>query len=151
MTIKRCPNMFSWRHVLPLTAVVLGACFVMVATTGCTSNPNAGKYAYRTAGLYYNQPNTAEIENIQVQEGGSYSVEIKGPASVVRSAPIPTKSIIPRDPGVMNKVVDGITKLGIGYFVGDAFKSATATRTVMQPSPLVVRPEVIQIPTPILP
>jgi len=130
---------------------LLSIAAVLIIGTGCTSSPNAGKYAYQTSMGYYNQPNTAEIESIQVQEGGSYSVEIKGPASVVRSAPIPTKSIIPRDPGVMNKVVDGITKLGIGYFVGDAFKSATATRTVMQPSPLVVQPEVIQIPAPILP
>ena len=147
MTIKRCPNAFSWRHVLPLTAVVLGACFVMVATTGCTSSPNAGKYAYRTAGLYYNQPNTAEIESIQVQEGGSYSVEIKGPASVVRSAPIPTKNIIPQNPSIANTAIEWIGRLGLGWLIADGFQEIAETTVVSQPAPTIVtQPAPVVIP-----
>ena len=117
---------FSWPHVIPLSAIALGLCVVMLSTGCGTSNPQTARYAHETALAYYNQPNTAEIENIQVKEGGSYKVEITGPASVVRSAPIPTKNIIPQNPSIANTAIEWAGRIGLGWIVGEAFQAATA-------------------------
>ena len=118
-------NAFSWRHVLPLSAIVLGACAVMLATSGCT-NPNAGKYAYLSHQNYMTQKRMGDFEKIEVKEGGEYSQIIKGPVTVTRSMPLRELATIPKDPNVANTAIEWLGRLGLGWVVGSAFADATA-------------------------
>jgi len=132
----------TWKGVLPLSAIVLGFCLV-VTLSGCgTTSPETAQMAHLTAMGYYGQPNTAKVLHVKTGPGGTASLNLSGDAELTLNTPVPPKNIIPRDPGIINKIVDGVTKLGIGYFVGDAFKEATQTRVVNQPSPLVVEQQV---------
>lgn len=138
-------NPLTWGHILPLSAVVLGFCFV-VMTTGC-ANPDAAKYAYLSHQNYMTQPRMGTFEEIKVEEGGEYSQIIKGPASVTRSMPLRELATIPKNPNVANTAIEWLGRIGLGWIVGDAFASATAGPTVVNtPAPQIVRPEVIQVP-----
>ena len=136
----------TMKQILPTALIVVFLGIAMLVSTGCSSNPDAARYAYQTSMGYYNQPNTANVLHIKTGEGGKASLTLEGDAELTLNTPVPTKSIIPRDPGIMHDIF-GFLKAGvIGYFLNDSFNAATSTRTVTTPAPQVVRPEIIQVP-----
>jgi len=147
--MNRQEESLTWKHLLPISAIVLGACFVMLASTGCT-NPNAGKYGYLAHKNYMEQPRTGDTEKIVVGVGGEYSLIIKGPVTVTRSMPLRELASIPKDPNVVNTGIEWLGRIGLGWIVGGAFADAAAGPTVVnQPAPLVVEQQIpFLVPTP---
>lgn len=92
---------------------------------------------------YYNQPNTANIASI---EGDNVEFSIKGAKRIVLNTPVPPKSIIPRDPGVLDAIGglmgNALPWVGAMYVGG---KLADRPATV---APQVVHPEIVEVPVP---
>jgi hypothetical protein len=124
------------------TRIVMSAAalsFIGVALTGCGTVKEVNANAW--AKDYYNQPNTAQIASI---EGDNVEFSIKGAKRIVLNTPVPTKSIIPRDPGVLDSLSGMIGNclpwVGAMYVGG---KLADRPSVVQSQ---VVRPEVVTVP-----
>ena len=107
--------------------------------TGCgTVKPvNANTWAKD----YYNQPNTAQIASI---EGDNVEFSIKGAKRIVLNTPLPAKTVIPRDPGVL-EAMSGM--LGnVLPWVGAMYVGGKLADRPSGVQSQVVRPEVVTVP-----
>lgn len=113
---------------VPLVKIA-AACAALFAT-GCVSEHKI-KASAGWAEKYYSQPNTAEIINA---EGTNITWTITGCNKLVFSAPVPPKSIIPRDPTWTESFFDfaktAMPYLFMGWAVHDgAFGGGSSSST----------------------
>jgi hypothetical protein len=92
---------------------------------------------------YYSQPRTVDLVTIK---GSNMTITATGVNEMKVSSILPPLNAIPREPGVLEKAIGGLTdvaKFGIGFYYGNQMlgKALEQPRTV---SPEIVRPEVIQ-------
>lgn len=121
------------------TGVLVLAIAIAACLSGCGTVKPVDTNAW--AKDYYAQPNTAQIACI---EGPNVEFSIKGATKITLNTPVPPKTIIPRDPGVLDSlsgfVGNALPWVGAMYVGG---KLAGRPATVQQQ---VVRPEVITVP-----
>ncbi len=92
---------------------------------------------------YYSQPRTVDLVTIK---GSNMTISATGVNEMKVSSILPPLNAIPREPGVLEKIVEGasgVAKFGLGFYYGNQMlnKALEQPRTV---SPEIVRPEVIQ-------
>ena len=111
-------------------------------STGCTSMV---KQVDVNKGLdsYYGQQRTVDLVTIR---GSNMTITATGVNEMKVSSILPPLNAIPRDPGVLEKLVDGacgVAKFGMGFYYGNQMlgKALEQPRTV---SPEIVRPEIVQ-------
>jgi hypothetical protein len=122
-----------------ITMAVLAAMGLMAAGCGTVKPVDSNAWAKD----YYNQPNTASIASI---EGENVEFSIKGAKRIVLNTPVPPKSIIPRDPGVLG-ALGGLFGDVVPWVAGAYIGGKLAERPATVQSQ-VVRPEVIEVSTP---
>lgn len=115
----------------------------LIILTGCATGPKMD--VTHVPYWFYNQPN-----NTQVLKVTGTNITISGVSSFEVWMPVPPKSMIPRDPTIVEKIVDGTVSFGKFYtgmyFGSGMFKDAMAQpRTV---DPLVVEPTIVTVPGP---
>jgi hypothetical protein len=81
---------------------------------GCSTEKNV-KAAAGWARDYYGQPNAAEI---LVVEGTNVAWQITGASRIVLSTPVPTKSVIPREPGIADGFFETVRAVAPWIFMG---------------------------------
>jgi len=94
---------------------------------------------------YYGQPRTADLVTMR---GSNMTFSATGMTELRVSSILPPLNVIPREPGLLEKIVDGVAsvgKWGLGWYYGAqiAEKAFEQPRTV---DPVVVKPEVITVP-----
>ena len=111
-------------------------------STGCTSMV---KQVDVNKGLdsYYGQQRTVDLVTIR---GSNMTITATGVNEMKVSSILPPLNAIPREPGVLEKLVDGacgVAKFGMGFYYGNQMlgKALEQPRTV---SPEIVRPEIVQ-------
>jgi hypothetical protein len=81
--------------------------------------------------------------------GSNMTFSVNGASSIVMSAPLNPLEAMPRDPDTVGRIADAAKNALLGtagiYTLG---KVATSPTVVNQPAPMIVRPEVIQVPSP---
>jgi len=92
---------------------------------------------------YYSQPRTVDLVTIK---GSNMTISATGVNEMKVSSILPPLNAIPREPGVLEKLVEGasgVARFGLGFYYGNQMlnKALEQPRTV---SPEIVRPEVIQ-------
>ena len=92
---------------------------------------------------YYSQPRTVDLVTIR---GSNMTISATGVNEMKVSSILPPLNAIPREPGVLEKIVEGasgVAKFGLGFYYGNQMlgKALEQPRTV---SPEIVRPEAIQ-------
>ena len=107
---------------------------------GCasTQGPDTALEAYRSFISQERTFSTLKIENVD-----EWTLKGKN-MTISMEAPLNPLSAMPKDPGLMAELVDGLVRIGTVYgatVVG--LELSDSPRTVTQPTPLVVRPEVI--------
>ena len=124
------------------TVLLVGMIAGAMACGGCAS---AFKKVDVNKGLdsYYSQPRTVDLVTIK---GSNMTISATGVNEMKVSSILPPLNAIPREPGVLEKAIGGLTdvaKFGIGFYYGNQMlgKALEPPRTV---SPEIVRPEVIQ-------
>ncbi len=117
----------------------------LVAAGLCSGCASAFKKVDVNQGLnsYYNQPRTVDLVTIK---GSNMTISATGVSEMKVSSILPPLNAIPREPGVLEKAIGGLTetaKFGLGFYYGNQMlgKALAQPRTV---SPEIVRPEVIQ-------
>ena len=94
---------------------------------------------------YYSQQRVVDLVTIK---GSNMTISATGVNEMKVSSILPPLNAIPREPGVLEKIVDGVVglgKWGLGWYYG----SQVMTSALQQPrtvSPEVVRPEVVTAP-----
>ena len=92
---------------------------------------------------YYNQQRVVDLVTIK---GSNMTFTATGVNEMKVSSILPPLNVIPREPGLLEKIMDGVVglgKTGLGWYYG----SQVMTAALQQPrtvSPEIVRPEVIQ-------
>ena len=92
---------------------------------------------------YYNQQRVVDLVSIK---GSNMTITATGVTEMKVSSILPPLNVIPREPGLLEKIMDGVVglgKWGLGWYYG----SQVMTAALQQPrtvSPEIVRPEVIQ-------
>ena len=114
----------------------------MVACAGCAS-PVKKVDVNRGLEAFYTQPRTVDL---LVVRGTNMTVTYAGVTEYKVASILPPLNAIPREPGLLEKIVDGVCglgKWGLGWYCGAqiADKAFEQPRTV---NPEVVRPEVVQ-------
>ena len=124
------------------TYMVVGLCSGFLVCGGCASMV---KKVDVNKGLdsYYSQPRTVDLVTIK---GSNMTISATGVNEMKVSSILPPLNAIPREPGVLEKIVEGasgVAKFGLGFYYGNQMlgKALEQPRTV---SPEIVRPEVIQ-------
>ena len=124
------------------TYMVIGLCSGFLVCGGCAS---AFKKVDVNKGLdsYYSQQRTVDLVTIK---GSNMTITASGVNEMKVSSILPPLNVIPREPGMLDKLVDGaagVAKFGLGFYYGNQMlgKALEQPRTV---SPEIVRPEVIQ-------
>lgn len=109
----------------------LMTCAAAAVLAGCATSDKTVKAGAAWAKDYYNQPNTAEIV---VVEGTNVSWKIENASRIVFSTPVPTKSVIPREPGIMDGLFDTLKTVApwlmMGWMVHDSGGLGSSTHTV---------------------
>ena len=121
---------------MKLTAIM---CAAAVLCGGCGTVKQVDTNAW--ARDYYNQPNVAPILHAV---GSNVWFTISGATELTLSTPVPPKSIIPRDPGVLDSiggVIGNVMPMAGAMYLGG--KLAARPATVQSQ---VVRPEVVTVP-----
>lgn len=123
--------------------------FAVIAAlgSGCASGPSVDMN--RVYDTYVNQPPTAELLTIRAPAGQTVSLSVEGAEFISVSTLLTPKSILPKDPSTMERVIDGVVsvaKWGIGgYYSSQILQTALeAPQTV---DPVVVEPTVVYVPT----
>ena len=121
-------------------AAVLCAGFVVVCA-GC-STPVKKVDVNRGLADFYSQPRSVDLLTVR---GTNMVISMTGVNEYRVSSILPPLNAIPREPGVLEKAIDGVgsvAKWGLGWYFGSliADKAFEQPRTV---SPEVVRPEVV--------
>jgi hypothetical protein len=91
---------------------------------------------------YYSQQRTADLLTLK---GSNMTISASGVSELKVASILPPLNVLPREPGLLEKIVDGLTglgKWGLGWYFGAqiADKALAQPRTV---SPEIVRPEVV--------
>jgi hypothetical protein len=92
---------------------------------------------------YYSQPRVVDLVTIK---GSNMTITATGVNEMKVSSMLPPLNAIPREPGVLEKIVDGVVGLG-KWGLGWHYGSQVMTSALQQPrtvSPEVVYPQVIQ-------
>ena len=125
------------------TYMVIGLCSGFLVCGGCAS---AFKKVDVNKGLdsYYSQQRTVDLVTIK---GSNMTITASGVNEMKVSSILPPLNVIPREPGMLDKLVDGaagVAKFGLGFYYGNQMlgKALEQPRTV---SPEIVRPEVVQV------
>ena len=125
------------------TYMVIGLCSGFLGCGGCAS---AFKKVDVNKGLdsYYSQQRTVDLVTIK---GSNMTITASGVNEMKVSSILPPLNVIPREPGMLDKLVDGaagVAKFGLGFYYGNQMlgKALEQPRTV---SPEIVRPEVVQV------
>ena len=125
------------------TYMVIGLCSGFLVCGGCAS---AFKKVDVNKGLdsYYSQQRTVDLVTIK---GSNMTITASGVNEMKVSSILPPLTVIPREPGMLDKLVDGaagVAKFGLGFYYGNQMlgKALEQPRTV---SPEIVRPEVVQV------
>jgi hypothetical protein len=120
---------------MKLTAIMCAAAMLC----GCGTVKQVDTNAW--ARDYYNQPNVAPILHAV---GSNVCFTISGATELTLSTPVPPKSIIPRDPGVLDSiggVIGNVMPMAGAMYLGGKLASRPS---VVQAQ--VVRPEVVTVP-----
>ena len=135
----------SWFVVLRSWFLIVG----LLAVAGCASTV---KQVDVNKGLdsYYNQRRSVDLLTVR---GTNMTITYTGVTEYKVASILPPLNVLPREPGLLEKLVDGavgLGKWGIGWYFGSHIMSAALEqpRTVdpMVVRPEVVSPEVIQVP-----
>ena len=121
---------------MKLTAIM---CAAAVLCGGCGTVKQVDTNAW--ARDYYNQPNVAPILHAV---GSNVCFTISGATELTLSTAVPPKSIIPRDPGVLDSiggVIGNVMPMAGAMYLGGKLASRPS---VVQAQ--VVRPEVVTVP-----
>ena len=124
---------------VPFSVALLGICLL---ASGCATSANdvaMAQVAANTAVSYYNQPNTAET---MVLEGPNLTWTIQGATKITMTAPIPPKSVYPRDQGTLQTLLSGgadIAKTAVYGVLG--YQGIKAMQAVATTEPTVVTTE----------
>lgn len=121
------------------TAIIASVTAVAVGLCGCGTVKQVDTNAW--AKDYYNQPNVAPILHAK---GTNVCISISGAQELTLSTPVPTKSIIPRDPGVLdslNGMVGSVLPWVGAMYLGGKLADRPATVQAQ-----VVQPEVVTVP-----
>ena len=129
------------KRLLGLMGVVAGLLCSGCASTVKKVDVNRGLESY------YGQPRTADLVTMR---GSNMTFSATGMTELRVSSILPPLNVIPREPGLLEKIVDGaagLGKWGLGWYFGAqiAEKAFEQPRTV---DPVVVKPEVITVPAP---
>ena len=133
--------------------VVLGSGLLFCGGCASTGDPvaqAAGAVAGKVdvnKGLdnYYSQPRTVDLVTIK---GSNMTISATGVTEMKVSSILPPLNALPREPGLLEKIVDGavgLGKWGLGWYYG----AQMATTALQQPrtvSPEIVRPEIVTVP-----
>lgn len=139
----------KWRgKAIPSTAalVILGAT-AMALLSGCATSANdikMAEVASKTALAYYGQENTAQIIHAV---GPNVTWTITGVSELTFSAPVPPRSIYPRDQGTLETVIGGVERMvpwGVAGIVGSKMAEQPKVVTVHDQVPMAT--QVIEVP-----
>lgn len=119
-------------------------CLAVVLCSGCTSTV---KKVDVNKGLdsYYNQQRSVDLLTVR---GTNMTITYTGVAEYKVASILPPLNVIPREPGLLEKIMDGVVglgKWGLGWYFG----SQVMTSALQQPrtvSPEIVRPGVVTVP-----
>lgn len=122
--------------------VVLGSGLLVCG--GCAS---AVKKVDVNRGLdsYYGQQRTADLLTVR---GTNMTITYSGVTEYRVASILPPMNALPREPGVLEKIVDGVVGLG-KWGLGWHFGAQIAETALQQPrtvAPQVVQPEVVTVP-----
>jgi hypothetical protein len=99
---------------------------------------------------YYRQERT--YESLSIRGASRLSIEGSNLEVVVRNEMQPL-SIRSSDPSTAERVIDAVSSTAkaaaVGYFGTRVVHDLSKTRVVEQPEPTIVRPEVVEVPTPV--
>jgi len=122
--------------------IFVGLCSGFLVCGGCAS---AFKRVDVNKGLdsYYSQRRYVDLVTIK---GSNMTISATGVNEMKVSSILPPLNVIPREPGLFEKLVDGasgVAKFGLGFYYGNQMlgKALAQPRTV---SPEIVRPLVVQ-------
>jgi hypothetical protein len=120
-------------------AVAIPAAVLMMSGCGTVLPDVKPVNANAWAKDYYNQPNVANIVSL---EGPAIEITIKGATKIALNTPVPVKSVIPRDPGVLDSITGLLGQvmpwLGAAYIGGKlADRPATVQPAVVEKQVLV--------------
>lgn len=130
-------------------SIIIAVLLVSVCGAGCATNsvPADTNRMYET---YVNQPPTAELLTIRAPAGQTIKLSVEGAEFISVSTLLTPKSILPKDPSTMERLIDGtasVLKWGIGgYYSSKILSEAFAVPKTVDP--LVVNPEIVYVPTP---
>lgn len=133
INLKEGWNVKRWMIGVGLAAV--GFC------AGCTS-PVKKVDVNRGLEAFYTQPRTVDLLSLR---GTNMTVTYTGVTEYKVASILPPLNAIPREPGVLEKIVDGVVglgKWGFGWYYG----SQIMTSALQQPrtvDPIVVQPTVV--------
>lgn len=117
----------------------VGLCSGFLLCGGCASTV---KKVDVNRGLesYYSQQRVVDLVTIK---GSNMTISASGVNEMKVSSVLPPLNVIPREPGLLEKIVDGIVglgKWGLGWYYG----SQVMTAALQQPR--TVSPEVVTVP-----
>lgn len=141
----------SGRVVFPLVFLCgLCASAVLLLATGCATNAAPALDMNKVAEMFYRQQETRvykafEITGVNRIEGSNMTITVQ-----THMEPM---SLIPRDPGFLEALIPtagNVLQFGLGAWAANtAFKElGRAPKTVEQPAPMIVRPEIVTVPAP---
>ena len=108
---------------LMLLAIAPFLLFVFGCSTVTPDNINAGA---NWAEKYYEQPNVAEVFHI---EGTNVTWSVTGATSITMSTPLPTKNVIPQNPGWIAALGDAAKSIAPYFLLGWMFGGGHAGAT----------------------
>jgi hypothetical protein len=109
-----------------------------LSVLGCSTGRDITHEAYK---VFMSQPRT--FNTIKISGVDEWSLSGTN-MTIAFQAPLTPLSALPKDPGIVSELVNGLVRIGTVYgatVVG--LELADSPRVVTQPEPLVVRPEVI--------
>ena len=123
--------------------VFLVLCAGLLVCAGCASTV---KQVDVNKGMdsYYGQQRSVDLLTVR---GTNMTITYTGVAEYKVASILPPLNIIPREPGLLDKIVDGVVgigKWGLGWYFGAQIMNTALVqpRTV---SPEIVRPEVVTV------
>jgi hypothetical protein len=123
--------------------MILVVGMVVVLGTGCRSVKPVD--VNRGLSDYYNQPRTVDLVCLK---GTNMTISMSGVSELRVASILPPLNAIPREPGITEKVIDGVVglgKWGLGWYYGSQMM-ATALEQPRTVDPLVVEPTVVTVP-----
>lgn len=118
---------------------------VAVAVCGGCASPVKKVDVNKGLEAFYTQPRTVDLLTVR---GTNMTVTYTGVTEYKVASILPPLNAIPREPGLLEKCVDGIVglgKWGLGWYFGSRV-AETAFEQPRTVSPEVVQPEVVTVP-----